>query len=79
MKVLKHVPPALRWRIWVVYRGNLSTDAYYTTRGLFEAPDYQVHTKPLLDEGDGISSEEDPQNEALEKNLGRRRCRKLVR
>ena len=28
LKVLRHVPPALRWRIWVVYRGNLAADEY---------------------------------------------------
>jgi hypothetical protein len=37
--VLDQIPPALFWRIWVVYRGSLPEDRYYTTKGLYDAPD----------------------------------------
>ncbi len=39
LTILKNLPDAVFWRIWVVYRGNLPEDRYYTSGGLYEAPD----------------------------------------
>jgi hypothetical protein len=34
-----------------VFRGNQPEDRYFTTRGLYEAPDHTAHKKRLIDEG----------------------------
>ena len=55
-KVIAKIPSTLRWRVWVLYRGNLPSERYYTSRGLFEAPDHMACDKRLIDEG--MDSEE---------------------
>ena len=49
-KILDQVPPAILWRIWVVYRANLPADRYYVTRGLYEAPDHRAHMQRVFEE-----------------------------
>lgn len=39
LKILKAIPEAIFWRIWLVYRGNLPPERYYTSGGLYETPD----------------------------------------
>lgn len=68
-QVIKAIPKTLRWRIWVVYRGNQSEDRYFSTRGLFEAPDHQAYNKRLIDEGDA-AEEVDPVNADIERRFG---------
>jgi hypothetical protein len=50
--VLDQIPPALFWRIWVVYRGSLPEDRYYATKGLYDAPDQKTYNKRLFDENE---------------------------
>jgi hypothetical protein len=49
-KILAQVPPAILWRIWVVYRANLPADRYYVTRGLYEAPDQRAHMQRVFED-----------------------------
>jgi hypothetical protein len=49
-KVLDQIPPALFWRIWILYRGNLPEDRYYTSKGLFDAPDLKTYNKRVFDD-----------------------------
>lgn len=42
-RIVRAIPRTLRWRIWVIYRGNLPGDRYYRMKGLFEAPEPQVY------------------------------------
>jgi hypothetical protein len=53
--VILKIPPALRWRIWVVYRGNQPVDRYFSTKGLYEDPDHTAYNKRLIDEGPILS------------------------
>jgi hypothetical protein len=54
-QVIPENSPALRWRIWVVYRGNQSEDRYFSTKGLYEASDHTAYNKRLIDEGQILS------------------------
>lgn len=58
-QVVRKIPPALRWRIWVVYRGNLPSDRYFITKGLYQAPEYQAHNKRLIEDGQAETPDED--------------------
>jgi hypothetical protein len=49
-QVIQKIPPALRWRIWVVYRGNQPEDRYSVLRGCTR-PRITPPTKRLIDEG----------------------------
>lgn len=46
-RIVRAIPRTLRWRIWVIYRGNLPADRYFSTKGLYEAPEPQVYNKQL--------------------------------
>ena len=39
LQILDQMPEALNRRVWLLYRGNLPPGRYYTSGGLFEAPD----------------------------------------
>lgn len=53
--VIRKVPKTIRTRLWVVYRGNLPDERYFTTGGLYEAPSPQAYNKRLIDDGDADS------------------------
>jgi hypothetical protein len=46
-KVLVNIPAALRRKFWIVYQGKLPDDRYFTTRGLYEAPEPKQYTKAM--------------------------------
>jgi hypothetical protein len=48
-RIVRAIPYTFRWRIWVIYRGNLPSDRYFTMNGLFEAPEPQVYNQRLTD------------------------------
>jgi hypothetical protein len=48
-RVLSQIPPAIFWRIWIVYRGNSPADRYFTSKGLYNAPDQKTYNKRLLE------------------------------
>jgi hypothetical protein len=43
LKILSALPEAILWRVWLVYRGNLPPDRYYSTGALYQAPDVATH------------------------------------
>jgi hypothetical protein len=75
-KILQRVPLALRWRIWVLYRGKQPVDRFFSTRGLYEAPEHQVHQKRVLAEGDASEDDQiDPAMAQLERKFGAQEVR----
>jgi hypothetical protein len=65
--VVRKIPKTIRTRLWVVYRGNLDPDRYFTTRGLFEAPDHTAYNKRLVEAGD---ADVDPAEAELTRRFG---------
>ena len=50
--VIAKIPGTIRRRIWVLYRGNLPDDRYFSTKGTYQAPDHQAYNKRLIDTGE---------------------------
>jgi hypothetical protein len=44
-KVINAIPESVLWRIWVLYRGNLPSDRYFSSGGLYQAPDQNTHAE----------------------------------
>ncbi len=42
-KAVQALPEAVLWRVWVLYRADLPADRYYTSGGLYAAPDPNTH------------------------------------
>jgi hypothetical protein len=71
MQVLKHIPDALFWRIWIVYRGNLPQERYYTSGGLYEAPDPMAYQQRIYDDGEAVEAVVDAATAKLESKFGK--------
>lgn len=63
--VIAKIPATIRRRLWVLYRGNLPEDRYFTVMGLYDAPDHRAYNKRLIDTGE--ASGEDA---AIERRFG---------
>jgi hypothetical protein len=69
--ILQSIPDAVFWRIWVVYRGNLPEDRYYTSGGLYEAPDQMTYRQRIYDDGVAVEVAADVATAKLERQFGR--------
>lgn len=49
-KIVKAIPRTLRWRLWVIYRGSLPADRFFSTKGLYDAPDAETHARRLAED-----------------------------
>ena len=49
--VVSKIPKTLRSRIWIVYRGNLPEDRYFSSADLYIAPEFQMFNRQLIDAG----------------------------
>ena len=47
LRILGNIPEALIWRIWLLCRANLPDDRYYSSGGLYEAPDTMTYRKHI--------------------------------
>jgi hypothetical protein len=69
-KVLDQMPPAIFWRIWILYRGNLPEDGYYTISSLFQAPDQKAYKKRVFEEGEAVEAVADAATRQMEQTFG---------
>lgn len=74
-KVLDQVPPALFWRIWVLYSGNLPADGYYTNSGCLHAPDQRAHQKRVYEDEEATETVADATTRRMEHTLGPKESR----
>ena len=74
-QVLNQLPPAILWRIWILYRADLPDDRYYTSRGLYEAPDPKAHKKRLTEEEQKVEAVTDKATQQLERQFGAKELR----
>jgi hypothetical protein len=42
--------------MWVVYRGNQPEDRYYSSGGLYEAPDQMTYRQKIYDDGVAVEA-----------------------
>jgi hypothetical protein len=70
LTILRNIPDAVFWRIWVVYRGNLPEDRYYTSGGLYEAPDQMTCRQRIYDGGLAVEAVADAATAKLERQFG---------
>ena len=75
LKVLKQIPEALLWRIWILYRGNLPADRYYTSGGLYAAPDQMIYRAKMQDEDETTGDIADSAMAKLTEQYGPREAR----
>jgi hypothetical protein len=71
LTILKNIPDAVFWRMWVVYRGNLPEDWYYTSGGLYEAPDPMTHRQKIYDDGLAVDAAADAASKKIETRFGK--------
>jgi hypothetical protein len=67
LSVLKKLPEAILWRIWLIYRGSLPEERYYTSTTLFEAPDVMTYQKKLHED----ETVADPAQTRIENQFGK--------
>ena len=71
LTILKNIPDAVFWRIWVVYRGNLPEDRYYTSGGLYEAPDQMTYRQKFTTTGWPLRPPPKPRRKKSKPSLAR--------
>jgi hypothetical protein len=71
MTILKNIPDAVFWRMWVVYRGNLPEDRYYISGGLYEAPDPMTYHQRIYDDGLAVEAVADAASKKIETQFGK--------
>lgn len=74
-KVLDQVPPALFWRIWVLYSGNLPANGYYQTTGVYTAPDQRARQKRVYEDEEPVETVADTATRRMEHTLGPKESR----
>ena len=70
-KILTQLPPAIFWRIWIIYRGGLPEDRFFSTQGLYKAPDQKAYIKRLYADEQAIDERVDAATRHLEEQFGR--------
>jgi hypothetical protein len=50
MQILNHIPDALFWRIWLLYRADLPRERYFSSGGLYTAPDPVAYRIKVFDD-----------------------------
>jgi len=69
-KILAQLPPAIFWRIWILYRGGLPDDRFFSTEGLFKAPDQKAYIKRIVEEEQATEEQVDQATQQLESQFG---------
>ena len=73
LAILKQLPDAVFWRIWLIYRSDLPLERYYTCGGLYEAPDPMTYRKKIHDDQQTREEIADSASAKLESTHGRAR------
>ena len=86
LAILKQLPDAIFWRIWLLYRSDLEPDRYYTSGGLYEAADPMTYRKQIHDDQQTRENLADSASAALASKYGQAGldeaesiCRQIVR
>ncbi len=69
-KILTQLPPAIFWRIWIIYRGGLPDDRYFSTSGLYKAPDQRTYAKRLYEDEEAVEAQVDQVTRQMEAEFG---------
>ena len=69
-KILTQLPPAIFWRIWILYRGGLPDDRYFSTQGLYKAPDQKAYIKRLYEDEQIVEEQADEATRQMEAEFG---------
>ena len=69
-KILTQLPPAIFWRIWILYRGGLPDDRYFSTKGLYQAPDQKTYVKRLYEDEQVVEEQVDEATRHMEAEFG---------
>jgi hypothetical protein len=70
LEILKKLPDAIFWRIWILYRGNLPEERYYTSGGLYEAPDQMSYQQRIQHDADDAEAVADEATALVERRFG---------
>ena len=71
LSIVKRVPETIRWRIFILFRGKLPDDRYYTVESLFTAPEPTTLTQRLGSAAEDGSGGRQPGPSSLTGNASR--------
>ena len=69
-KILAQLPPAIFWRIWIIYRGGLREDRFFSTQGLYKAPEQRAYIQRLYADEQIVEEQVDEATRELEAQFG---------
>jgi hypothetical protein len=69
-KILNQLPEKILSKIWVLYRGNGPEERYYTSRGLYDAPDQKVFVQRVQEQNEAVGRVADRATEQMERRFG---------
>jgi hypothetical protein len=69
-KILTQLPPAIFWRIWIMYQGGLPEDQFFSTQGLYKAPDQRTYIKRLYEDEQVVEEQVDEATRELQARFG---------
>ncbi len=68
--IIRNLPEAILWRIWLVYRGNLPNDRYYSSGGLYTAPEPMAYHRKIEEHEEATGAQADQAHERLHQQFG---------